>query len=288
MGSSKKKKSVAKAQRDAGHKEPSAPTEHTYWDSHPRAFYLLTCGPPLTITAATTSVRSTTTWFAVWGLYQYVPLPKSLHTIGGRVLTMFAAWSNLDDDLFPRGENAMGVRLLVACVIGLVMTVAYRNTIRMLDWLVSDLPQRPTGTGEAAPPSGTLGRPSVRVSLLPSEQAKLGRVAKSGRPQGEGDALLDAPPPPNAHGEADFAVKVTLPMGFGSVSHGMGMVYDERRTFQAFVDLEAEAEEAMPTLTRLIATQGAGGGTKAYFAARRDGDHLRIFVDRVLPQPTGW
>ena len=98
--------------------------------------------------------------------------------------------------------------------------------------------------------------------------------------------------PHNVHGDGDFLVKVQLPIVHNSATtskvYAQGMVYDERRSFQAFVDLESEAEVHTPTLARLIATEGGSGGVKAYFNARREGDVLRIFVDRVMPPPGGW
>ena len=43
-------------------------------------------------------------------------------------------------------------------------------------------------------------------------------------------------------------------------------------------------ENAM--LVRLIATKGESGGLVGYFQAHRDGENLRILVDRILPDPS--
>ena len=53
-------------------------------------------------------------------------------------------------------------------------------------------------------------------------------------------------------------------------------------------NLEAE-EENVAKMVRLIATLGGDGGLKAYFMARREGDELLVFLDRVMPPPrNGW
>ena len=76
-------------------------------------------------------------------------------------------------------------------------------------------------------------------------------------------------------------MKVLLPTA--KFSHGM--VYNERKTLQAFIDLEDASQSGMATLVRIIATEGGGGGVKGYFAARREGEALRIFAERALPDP---
>ena len=38
-------------------------------------------------------------------------------------------------------------------------------------------------------------------------------------------------------------------------------------------------------LLRLVRDQGPRGGIKGYFKAKREGDRLRIFADRILPPP---
>ena len=268
------------------------------WDANPRAFYFLTAGPPMALLLFGMPYRAATIWFIAWTFYQYLPLPKQVHALGARALTVYASYQSLDERLVPHdAEDATGIvsmRLFAACGFGLVMGVAYRNALKFLAWLVSDLPERPTGGGDGASSSSSSAtaddpRPSVCVSLSSGD----GETASMSRSQEGGASRIHLTgAPPNVHGDGDFLVKVQLPIVHNSATtskvYAQGMVYDERRSFQAFVDLESEAEVHTPTLARLIATEGGSGGVKAYFNARREGDVLRIFVDRVMPPPGGW
>ena len=94
--------------------------------------------------------------------------------------------------------------------------------------------------------------------------------------------------PANVHGRAIFPVKISLPIASKRTAHAdaLGMVYDEQRSFQAFIDLEADDVPNLATLTRLIAIDGSAGGVSAYFDARRNGDDLLVYVDRVLAPPS--
>jgi hypothetical protein len=84
----------------------------------------------------------------------------------------------------------------------------------------------------------------------------------------------------NVHGEAEFTVKVQVPM---TGDLGTCMVYDEVRSFQCAFSTKETPEG--PQLHRLIRTFGQADGLKGYFAARREGANLRIFYDRLLSPP---
>ena len=87
-------------------------------------------------------------------------------------------------------------------------------------------------------------------------------------------------------------IKVSLPLASSKIDksaegagRALGMVYDAERSFQAFLDLEADDVPNMAVLTRLVATEGEAGGVTAYMDARREGDDLLIFVDKVIAPP---
>ena len=103
--------------------------------------------------------------------------------------------------------------------------------------------------------------------------------------------LLDEAPS-NVHGKSIFPIKVSLPLASSKIDksaegagRALGMVYDAERSFQAFLDLEADDVPNMAVLTRLVATEGEAGGVTAYMDARREGDDLLIFVDKVIAPP---
>ena len=143
---------------------------------------MLAAGPPSALVCYFMSPRAFTTWFAIWGLWNYVPLKREILLYGGRALTTYAAWRSLDETMFPRaqeGESSIAsYRMLGAIGVGLMMGVAYRNLIHALDWLVSDMPKRPTSP--TRPQGGwvdTSGRPSVRISLRPGGDGNGAHVA---------------------------------------------------------------------------------------------------------------
>ncbi len=60
------------------------------------------------------------------------------------------------------------------------------------------------------------------------------------------------------------------------------MIYDENKSVSTFMPISEG-----PKIVRLVRTKGVMGGIKAYFYAQREGDHLRIFTDKVAP-PQIW
>eukprot|EP00322_Chrysochromulina_rotalis_P031233 CAMPEP_0115833358 /NCGR_PEP_ID=MMETSP0287-20121206/3133_1 /TAXON_ID=412157 /ORGANISM="Chrysochromulina rotalis, Strain UIO044" /LENGTH=136 /DNA_ID=CAMNT_0003286773 /DNA_START=280 /DNA_END=690 /DNA_ORIENTATION=- len=136
------------------------------------------------------------------------------------------------------------------------MGVAYRNMFRAVRWLVS-------GIGD----DSVLPDIDPRTSVLPPPRAP---------------SVLVPLPESTSVSSVEIIVKVLLP----TAEFGQGMVYNERRTLQAFINFEDAP--GIATLARLIASEGGDGGIKAYFKARREAGHLRIYVDRVLPQPAHW
>ena len=93
--------------------------------------------------------------------------------------------------------------------------------------------------------------------------------------------------PKSVHGTTEFSVKVqaTDAALLGSEGAMPCSVYDEARSFNGFLECYTPG---IDPLLRLIQDQGAlipGRGGKGYFLARREGTSLRIFTDRILPQP---
>ena len=154
------------------------------------------------------------------------------------------------------------------------MGVAYRNVMQALDWLVSDFPERPTSD------DGECSEPPRALSTLASERAAVRISLRQGTSAGKLN-LDDAAPVPNTHGAAEFIVKVQLPMAAKGGDAGMGMVYDERRTFQAFVDLESDSDlEAELTSLRNEGAPASGSGEET-FGARIDAN-AHVDRERVL------
>ena len=83
----------------------------------------------------------------------------------------------------------------------------------------------------------------------------------------------------NIHGDDEFTVKVQIP---GDGSFGSCMVYDEQRSFEVCLTRDVPGAEKIHWIIR----SGGPMGLKGYFAARRDGAHLRIFLDRLLDPPS--
>ena len=150
-------------------------------------------------------------------------------------------------------------------------------------------------------------RPSVVFSLVPPDDMvgkyRLSMNHVTGQqylPHGE--CGVQAVAPRNVHGGSEFPVKVQPPLGDGAGPCGFCsrkgattiglptwgcMVYDERRSFESFLPLDCPAITPLLELVRDRGwRRGAGQpGIKGYFIAKREGDNLRIFVDRLLPQP---
>ena len=127
------------------------------------------------------------------------------------------------------------------------------------------------------------------------------RVHGSRTGTSEGAKRLGAKPPRNVHSLREFTIKVQPPMVVGEAySSGpcgfmsqedaalggivwAALVYDEHRSFTSYLPLDMPGIGA---LLRLVRQEGRGG-IRGYFAARREGEHLRVFTDRmVVPQPS--
>jgi len=83
----------------------------------------------------------------------------------------------------------------------------------------------------------------------------------------------------NIHGDDEFTVKVQIPV---DGSFGPCMVYDKQRSFEVSLTRDVPGAEKIHWIIR----SGGPMGLKGYFAARRDGAHLRIFLDRLLDPPS--
>ena len=120
------------------------------------------------------------------------------------------------------------------------------------------------------------------AGMVTSNISNSGHVSKPQQPGGK--------PPMDVHGGAEFLVKVQAQEAalFGSHQTGMPcMVYDETRSFQAYLDV------LTPGMARLLELMRAGGvrrmglGGKGYYMARREGANLRIFTDKIV-RPPAW
>lgn len=238
------------------------------WDSHPMLFHALAALPPTITCLYVIPPEAFVGWLFAWNCLRMLLQShgSAARAFGGHLLTVWASYRSVDSkgwDLTQHLAAALGT--------GLIMGVAYKNLMNAGLWLTSGFPERPV-TSSAISAGGIKGvdesRPAV---VVPLQHANGGKGA-----------------PANVHGRKVFTVKVALPLNkslgkapAGSFD-GLGMVSDAAKSFQAFVDLEAEGA-GTAALTRLIATKGAGGGIKGYFEAQRQGDDLRIYVDAILP-----
>ena len=262
MPSTKRKASISKpSDLQRSPISSAAASAASAWDEHPGAFHFLTAVPPVTLACLLLSPMVMITWLGPWALVKLV-LSAEVATQCQHAVTIYAAHANLDVQWV--GDRQSHMRLAAAIAAGLVMGVAYRNTFRSLRWVLS-------GVGEDGDRSSasSSGRRAGRASVsLPLPRAP---------------SVLVPLPTSTSVAATELVVKVLLP----TAKFAKGMIYNERRTLQAFVDLESD-EPNIAALVRLIATQGGDGGIKGYFAARREGAHLRIYVDRILTPPTHW
>jgi hypothetical protein len=81
--------------------------------------------------------------------------------------------------------------------------------------------------------------------------------------------------PLNVH-KADFLVKVQTPMQAGAPM----LVYDKGKTFETTVQTHTPEGRRLAAFSR---TSGIMGGLKSYLRAQREGDSLRIFIDKHEP-----
>uniref|UniRef100_A0A7S0NRM5 MYND-type domain-containing protein n=1 Tax=Calcidiscus leptoporus TaxID=127549 RepID=A0A7S0NRM5_9EUKA len=139
------------------------------------------------------------------------------------------------------------------------------------------------GDGSIARASLVFDLAYVPVAMQGMAWANISVSGQTTRPR----VLKQGKAPKNIHGSEEFAVKVQASDAalLGSEAAMPCHVYDEARSFTGF--LECHTPGITPLL-RLIQGHGAhfrGRGAKGYFLARREGTSLRIFTDRILPQP---
>ena len=252
--------------------QPSRQSAHTptgNWAKSPKAYFVLMCAPPTAVVLSVLPISAVALAAGVWLACRVALQILSLHKLAivvGHVITIYCSYTLLPEAnsrLEAAGDDPTSPRRLVATgAVAIAMGISFRNLTRFGSWLMGgSLDYR------AGEPPNVLGgdpRLCLRVSMSDAEAKVRG---------------------PNVHGAREFVVKVQLPMGgMGGISGGMGMCYDERRTFQVFVRLESEAQpDATAAMVRLIATEGDAGGLRGYFLAKRLGDDLLIFVDRLVP-----
>ena len=219
----------------------------------PLCFHTLCVAPPLTVLWLCLPRLSLFPWFPIWYVMKAV-LPVRLGSLGGHAVTIYACYDVYSGTSSFASDSSL---LLTAVATGLVMGITFRNITNAARWII-------VGAGR----NGVSDTTSANVAKLvpPRSPSVLVPVPAVDR---------------RAGGVGEFTVKVMLP----TAKFEHGMVYNERKTLQCFVDLEDASQPAMATLVRLIARGGGGGGIRGYFAARREGEALRIFVDRMLPEP---
>lgn len=84
--------------------------------------------------------------------------------------------------------------------------------------------------------------------------------------QGKGSNAADTTiVAPNVHGTSKFLVKCQVPLG----GRGAAMIYDEKRSFQAFYDGD-ELQRACARFSKV---------PKVFLWAKREGNNLRVFID---------
>ena len=104
--------------------------------------------------------------------------------------------------------------------------------------------------------------------------------------QGDGGATIQpadgsGPPPPNVYGDRPFLVKFQVGLGGAGLADNM-MLYDRKRTAQAFVHLDDDAWAFAELVKEMEGPRGGHGGLKMYRWARRVGDwELSICLDRA-------
>ena len=222
----------------------------TALDLNSGLFHLLAAGPPVAICFVTMPSTLLLAGLVPWMLVRMM-MPKSLKPMCAHFVTVYIAHNGL-------GSSELTlIRLAKAICLGLTMGVAYRNGHRALRWAISSVCTAAISTTGLRMPA-RLAPPRAASVLLP---------------------LPDSP----LCSSCEFVVKVLLP----TAKFSRGMVYNEKRTLQAFVDLESDCP-GMATLVRLIASEGGDGGVKGYFLARREPGALRVYIDRILPEPAGW
>ena len=263
--------SAGTAAAGGGSKKTKPPPEPTIWDSRPGLFHALTAIPPAATLLYVITPDAFMVWLVVWNVLRTM-LKSHGHaarTLGGHALTIYASYRSLDAKGWDETQH-----LAASVGTGLLMGVAFKNLMSAGLWLTSGFPERPMSSSSSGVVDGVdETRPAI---VVPLQQANAGKGA-----------------PANVYGQKMFVVKVQLPLNKetdgkappGSFD-GLGMVSDQRRTFQSFVDLETESA-SMAALTRLIATKGGEGGLRGYFEAHRQGDELRVYVDSILPE-AGW
>ena len=157
---------------------------------------------------------------------------------------------------------------------------------------------RPSVVFSAVPPAILVGK----YMLLQNYQGAPGSVGMHSKVS-ESKSKVEAKAPKNVYGAELFVVKVQPPgNGHGDGPYGFAsradmesdgrpwacMVYDEPRTLSnVYLPLDTPGIEAALKLICRDGIRVASGAYKAYFEAVREGTCLRIYTDRLAPQP-GW
>ena len=238
------------------------------WDSHPAIFHALASLPPTATCLYVVPPDYFMGWLFAWNVLRMLLKShgSAARAIGGHMLTVWASWRSVDSKGWDTTQH-----LAAAVGTGLIMGIAYKNLMNAGLWFTSGFPERPVTSTISAGGIKSIDESRLAV-VVPLQHANGGKGA-----------------PANVHGHKIFTVKVQLPLNkdLGKAApgsfDGVGMISDAAKSFQAFIDLEAEGA-GTAALTRLIATKGAAGGIKGFFEAQRQGEELRIYVDTILPE----
>lgn len=121
-------------------------------------------------------------------------------------------------------------------------------------------------------------RPSVVMDLGNNDNEGMAHMLTWSHKTGAMQTAKSGVVPPSYHKD-EFMIKVQVPV-FGS---GPLMVYDKKRTF---MELVPSGSDAGLTLAPMIRTGGVNRN-KGYFMAKREGDKIRVYTDK-MQGPQAW
>eukprot|EP00051_Salpingoeca_urceolata_P019536 m.286265 g.286265 ORF g.286265 m.286265 type:complete len:755 (-) comp19437_c2_seq6:1104-3368(-) len=128
-------------------------------------------------------------------------------------------------------------------------------------------------------------RPSFLMPVKPPRMMGQCQIATLSVVDGMQTSLsTEGKTPRNIHGDNEFVVKVQVPM-FGGLGTNI-MVYDAQRSFVTHIPPGAPDSPELRGLINFVRHHGPNQGMKGYLSARREGNMVRIFYDKMLPTPS--
>ena len=150
------------------------------------------------------------------------------------------------------------------------------------------------------PPPELVGQCQVTISHVTGQSILNGVASSKLNPDRQEDYKpIQNKPAKNVHGSQSFIVKVQPPCSRtvpGQGPHGFAgrgehkgsawacTVYDEARSFTAYLPMDEPGIDPLLALIRKDGIQAPNGAMKAYCEAVRVGPNLRIFADTLLPR----